>query len=140
MREGKTKTPEPRKAVGGNKSPPLKPVTASSVTTNPLWDALALRVQPKLAVGSADDPLEREADRWAERVTSAESPFCVARGNPAQSSRLARLLRSSPDKLAPPGLDAPLASNSAVPHGELGRPLDDPHRAFFESRFHHDFS
>src|SRR4051812_7776283 len=42
----------------------------------PLWAIPVGRVQPKLAVGRADDPLEHEADRMADRVMSmpAASP------------------------------------------------------------------
>ena len=50
---------------------PAEPTRDVSSPINPFWNSLALQagvVQPKLTVGQADDPYEREADRIADRV------------------------------------------------------------------------
>jgi peptidoglycan hydrolase-like protein with peptidoglycan-binding domain len=84
-------------------------------------------IQAKLATEQADDPLEQEADRIAERVTGAEAtghaePHGAAVPVPAPAPAAAQ---------AQPG-----------PAGELdsGAPLERPLRARMEGRFGHDFS
>src|SRR6185436_4483901 len=45
--------------------------SANPRETNPVWQSLALNlvgIQPKLAVGEADSPYEREADQIADRT------------------------------------------------------------------------
>jgi hypothetical protein len=44
---------------------------------NPLWQSLTMRsgvLQPKLTIGQADDPHEREADRVADQVMRMPDP------------------------------------------------------------------
>jgi hypothetical protein len=69
---------EPSKNETGATLGGARPKTkvADSVKVSPLWQSLALRpdaLQPKLTVGLADDPHEREADRVAE---PGAEPIC----------------------------------------------------------------
>ena len=69
---GRESSKNETKATPGSARP--KSVTADSVKVNPLWQSLAMRpgvLQPKLTVGQADDPYEREADRIADQVVRA---------------------------------------------------------------------
>ncbi|OAN36770.1 eCIS core domain-containing protein [Mycolicibacterium iranicum] len=103
-------------------------------------------VQPKLAIGAVDDPLEHEADRVADQVMRKEngpsSPFS------AQGRALSRKCATCEDEeentlqMKPAGA---AAANTAPPvvHAALrnsGRPLDHATRAFMEPRFARDFS
>jgi hypothetical protein len=118
---------------------------------------LAKPLQRTLRIGVVDDPLEREADRIAERVAQASD-----RSSPTTSSDLAlhrkcacggsseamgeceeckrkreTALQRSPTQAESPGV-AP-----AVVHDVLnssGQPLGSRERAFFEPAFGHDFS
>jgi hypothetical protein len=89
-----------------------------------------LGLQPKLIVGAADDPCEREADA-AARVVTAGSADAAADAPAARVSRRADLsagrMRTAP------------ASVSQAIEGR-GEPLGRAERAFFEPRFGHDFS
>jgi hypothetical protein len=81
-------------------------------------------MQPKLAIGSVNDPLEREADAVADRVMrtpSAPLPMSTAPGAPVNT-----------------GGEAPDIVNKAL--GSPGRPLDAPTRAYFESHLGRHFS
>jgi len=44
-------------------------------------------LQPKLAIGPVDDPLEQEADRVADQVMRAPAPEPAISGTPPQLSR-----------------------------------------------------
>jgi hypothetical protein len=81
-------------------------------------------IQARLETGAADDPLEQEANRAADRVMDTVAPA---------------LARPAPRQVAAP---APARVSGAA--GEAfrtpGRPLDNATRGFFESRFGHDFS
>jgi hypothetical protein len=86
-------------------------------------------LQPKLEIGSADDPLEHEADRAAGEVLTASTGDAPA---------MVQLK-------ATPGSAAPSARRTApaIVHDVLrspGQPLDPITRAFMEPRFGHDFS
>jgi Domain of unknown function (DUF4157) len=68
-------------AARGSAKPETAP--ANHVQVNPLWQSLAMRsgiVQPKLTVGQADDPYEREADRVADQVMRMPAPQSDGRG------------------------------------------------------------
>jgi hypothetical protein len=86
-------------------------------------------IRPKLAIGSAHDPVEREADRAAALVMRAHHPAAVpadlADASPAPSASRSAIP-------APPGVDAVLRT--------AGRPLEVGTRTFFEPRFGRDFS
>jgi len=119
----------------------------SSAGSNPLWQALSmrsvaslttdgadaeppLRVQPKLTVSAAGDPLEQEADRVAasaapgEHVNAAATPVRVVSRVAVPSGRA--------------GTSTPLDARIASPSG--GRPLPDAVRRDMETTFDADFS
>jgi hypothetical protein len=87
-----------------------------------------------LEIGAADDPLEREADRVAERVmrmeAMPETPLPLAVSNGPMVAPSGRGAAASGE--APPSVHAALA----MP----GQPLDASARAFFEPRFGVDLS
>lgn len=87
-------------------------------------------VQRKLAIGSSNDPLEREADRVAEQVLANRTqsdfsrvPISVQRHTPEGAHQ---------SQEAPPSVHRALAMS--------GRPLDAPVCQDMEARFGHDFS
>lgn len=97
---------------------------------DPLCDACEPGpVQAKLAVGAPDDPLEREADRIADRVAAghASGPMDGApiRVQPAGGKRTRGM------QTAPPSVARVLASD--------GRPLAPAVRQHMARRFGHDF-
>jgi hypothetical protein len=87
-----------------------------------------------LAIGAADDPLEREADQVAERVmrmeVPGETPMPRALSNGPMVASSGR--GSAAGDEAPPSVHAALISP--------GQPLAPSERAFFEPRFGQDFS
>jgi hypothetical protein len=89
-------------------------------------------VQPKLAIGAVDDPLEAEADRTAAEIIrdpQAASPQTA----PPEASRHQHVPAGAETAgLAPALVDDVLASP--------GRPLEPESRAFFGRRFGYDFS
>jgi hypothetical protein len=107
-----------------------------------------LRLQPKLATGAVNVPLEHEADRVAEQVMRMPDPDLSITAIPAQLSRKctaceeeekAKMLQSKP--ATPTGAAADAAP--PIVHEVLrspGQPLDAANRAFFEPRFGYDFS
>jgi Domain of unknown function (DUF4157) len=98
-------------------------------------------LQPKLAVGRADDPLEREADAVAEQVMRMPTPAQLSRKCAeceAEEEEKAKKIQTKPAGSAGPAAEAP-----AIVHEVLrspGQPLDAATRAFFEPRFGYDFS
>ena len=95
-------------------------------------------LQPKLAVGSADDPLEREADRIAEQVMNFPNAGRPAIATPTQ-----------PGNIPAPRTNSDATTQSAsrplpdIVHEVLrtpGQPLDQESRVFFEPRFRNDFN
>lgn len=104
-------------------------------------------VQPKLTIGRPDDPLEREADLMAERVTGA--------GRPTGPQNLGQggVVRHSVQRLSASDGEASVQSSSvaegAGPGGSMssrirspggGRPLGDSVRNEMEGAFGADFS
>jgi hypothetical protein len=87
-------------------------------------------VQAKLAVGHADDPLEAEADRVADRVLGTAAPGAV-QAAPVRVQRLAAGASPAASS-APASVDRVLAS--------AGNRIDEGVRADMEQRFGHDFS
>ena len=87
-------------------------------------------LQKKLAIGAADDPLERDADRVADQVmaASAHSQVC---GGPVRIQRFTGQGGGQMD-MAPASVERVLASS--------GRPLEPALRKDMEQRFGHDFS
>jgi hypothetical protein len=102
-------------------------------------------LQPKLAVGAVDDPLEREADAVADQVMRMEAPAPVLQASPLQLSRKCEACEEEDqEKLQKKSAGA--AAPQTVPpivHEVLrspGQPLDGETRAFMEPRFGYDFS
>lgn len=87
-------------------------------------------LQRKLAIGSSNDPLEREADRVADQVMAASSHPTV-NSTPPHVQRYAGQATEGTDT-APASVDRVLASS--------GRPLDVELQQDMEQRFGHDFS
>ena len=89
-------------------------------------------LQKKLAIGAADDPLEREADRAAERVMAMRSrPMELSQMHRPVLSRFAAGNAAGADAAALVGVHGTLQS--------AGDPLSATLRDFFEPRFGHDF-
>jgi hypothetical protein len=86
-------------------------------------------IQPKLAVGAVDEPLEREADRAADEAV--RMPAALPPIGDAPDFTL-----KSPDTAS--GAPAPPVAHEAL--RSPAQPLDRHERTFFESRFGRDFS
>jgi uncharacterized protein DUF4157 len=105
----------------------------------PVRNEAPARIQAKLTVGQADDPLEREADRVADQVIRMPEP----RGGPEDG------LRRNGGTVPPIQANRAGAGGNAgfeappIVHDVLrspGHPLDAATRAFAEPRFGRDFS
>jgi hypothetical protein len=92
--------------------------------------ASSLMLQKKLAIGPADDPLEREADRVADQVMAAPARSSVRNVTPP----IQRFTRQGEGTMAtaPASVERVLASP--------GRPLERSLREDMEQRFGYDFS
>ncbi|ABI57088.1 eCIS core domain-containing protein [Alkalilimnicola ehrlichii MLHE-1] len=123
-------------------------------------------LQPRLKLGARDDPLEREAERTAERVTrgpapASDDPTAPGAGSPDAARRAPPAtapVASGAHGAAPADAPVPLPEEreeeapgaaDALPEplarriGHLqqgGRPLPEDLRAFMEPRFGQDFS
>lgn len=87
-------------------------------------------VQAELAVGAANDPLERQADRIADQVLAGQVP--EAADDAGASLRRAAEGSTTAPAAVPASVQRTLASS--------GRPLAAPLRQDMEQRFGHDFS
>jgi hypothetical protein len=106
-----------------------------------------LRLQPKLAIGSVNHPLEQEADRIAEEVMRMSGPDLSIAAEPIGFSRkcteseeeyTAQKLPAKPAGSTEPATDEARPIVDEVLHSP-GQPLDPTVRAFMEERFGHDF-
>jgi hypothetical protein len=103
-------------------------------------------IQPKLVVGHANDPLEHEADRIADRVMGMPDPWPSIGSTRSQVSRKCdacekkdnELQRNAAGLSDPIVGEAPQISNDALHSGSQS--LEPATRAFFERRFGYDFS
>jgi hypothetical protein len=111
--------------------------------------SLTRAIQPKLVVGRADDPLEREADRIADQVMRIPHPEPAISTEPLRITRKCDACEEEEmtQTLRPKETAAHRASVEreapAIVHEVLrspGHPLDKPTRDFFEPRFGRDFS
>jgi hypothetical protein len=94
-------------------------------------------LQPKLAIGPVDDPLEREADAVADRVMNAPADgLPVQRTCAACAHEEAEQLQQKATRDVGPG---PMESVAGVLQSS-GRPIGRGTREFFEPRFGYDFS
>ncbi|HEV2446136.1 MAG TPA: DUF4157 domain-containing protein, partial [Candidatus Sulfopaludibacter sp.] len=122
----------------------------------------APRIQAKLKVGAASDPLEREADEAAERVMRTAEPMAAAAAissgaspgirrkcgcggtcdqcreekGETSGSAAVRMKSAAGDRHA--GMPAPPSVHEVL--RSPGQPLDSATRGFMERRFGHDFS
>jgi hypothetical protein len=106
-----------------------------------------IRLQRKLAIGSVDDPQEREADAIADAVMRMPDPALAVSATPPQVSRKGAECEEEEKTLQmKPTAASPASAVDEVPpivHEVLrqpGQPLDALTRAFFEARLGHDFS
>ena len=113
----------------------------------PHWSIGELPVQPKLAIGAVDDPLEHEADRVADQVMRMPDPALAVSAAPPQVSRkCAACEEEDKQKLQMKSASSDQNSAAEAPAivqevlREPGEPLDAELRAFFEPRFGYDFS
>ena len=102
-------------------------------------------LQAKLAVGASDDPLEREADRVADRVMAMPTAVADVGGAPPAINRKCAVCDDEETLQAKPsGVTEAVAVAAPESISEVlrspGRPLDTATRAYFEPRFGHDFS
>lgn len=93
------------------------------------------RLQTRLRVGDASDPLEREADEVAERVLRSAGPIQAL----APSPEMARRASATPGMAVRPQLGPATEQKIQALRGG-GEPLPEPVRELFEPRFGHDFS
>jgi len=106
--------------------------------------------QPKLTVGPANDPAERQADQLADRVMRQEeeeqeetlqakiSPLSVQRFCPECEEEEEETLQLKDHGREPTSREAPPIVNRAL--GSSGMPLDPGTRANMENRMGYDFS
>jgi len=101
-------------------------------------------VQPKLAIGAVNDPLEREADRAAGQVMRGVTPQIESA--PAQPSRSCTACEEEVARAPSPQARTAPSTGTAVPPivdetlSSSGEPLSMAARTFFEPRFGFDFS
>ena len=88
------------------------------------------KLQAKLEIGAANDPLEREADQVADQVMHMQAPKELAMGPPLMQRAQSHSVRSSAEE-APPSVELALQSP--------GRPLDSAIREVMEPRFGIEF-
>ena len=104
----------------------------------------AVILQPKLAIGSIDDPLEHEADRVADQVMRTPTPeISVTAAQPIVSRKCAECEEEEKLQKKEAGPQAATNETPAIVHavlGSPGQPLDAATRAYFEPRFGYDFS
>jgi len=106
--------------------------------------SVPLGLQTKLAIGTAGDASEREADRISEQITATPrlggackcGDVCPKCRREPEAARALRTTRS--DDSARSRTDAPPVVHEALRSGS--QPLGADDRAYFESRLGHDFS
>jgi hypothetical protein len=127
--------------------PRARPAVASRPRAGALHDQRSNQaLQAKLAVGRADDPLEHEADRAADRVLAGGSSGPLGSA-PAQAQRRCAACEAEDDATlqrdaeGPASTGAPGAARAAADAvAQGGRPLPSALRAYFEPRFGRDLS
>jgi hypothetical protein len=113
------------------------------------------RAQPKLRIGAANDPAEREADRIADGVMGSAGPVAApaAEAAAAVNRKCAGCGEEEAQRRAEPAPAAGIAGGAGAAGGTAspgaeaalndlgsGASLPQADRAFFESRFDRDFS
>jgi hypothetical protein len=134
MHRSRTPAP-PKNTSAGDRLVPANP----SLLANPLWRALATRIQPRLTVNQPGDEYEREADRVADLVT--RMPVPAGGAVPA----LRRKCAACDEELQAKGEPGAARDGSPVPAARIqqavaeARPLPDAARHWAEPRFGADF-
>src|SRR5262249_40427092 len=104
----------------------------------------SIPIQTKLAIGAANDPLEREADSVADEVMRGPSPgVSVSNASPRISRQCAACEDEEVRRKTAGTVEAGLGDAPTNVHEVLqspGQRLDKHSRSFFESRFGRDFS
>lgn len=93
-------------------------------------------LQPKLAIGQANDAYEQEADSVAEQVMRMPDSQVLRRKSDEYDQSSALVQRKATGEVA--GAEAPPIVHEVL--RSPGQPLDRATRAFFEPRFGQDFS
>jgi len=99
-------------------------------------------IQAQLDVGAVDDPLEREADLVADRVTRMPGPEVPAATAPPQIGRKQAAGPTDGLKKQPAGPQAVAGEAPAIVQEVLrspGQPLDEATQSYFGPRFGYDF-
>jgi Domain of unknown function (DUF4157) len=115
----------PDRANSQQASPPLTAPHPSSL------------IQPKLAIGRVDDPLEHEADRTADQIMRMPAPEVSVSAGVEEEQKALNLQTKPVTTLQTPSVAPGLVHE--VLHSR-GQPLDPVTQAFFEPRFGYDFS
>jgi hypothetical protein len=106
----------------------------------------SLFIQPNLAIGQVNDPLEHEADRVADQVMRMSAPNFTIGPTPPPISHKCEVDEEEERQMLqikPAGSQAPTAEAPSIVHEVLrspGQPLDATARAYFEPHYQHDFS
>lgn len=104
-------------------------------------------VQPKLRVGRVDDPLEREADRVADRVMQTPDAAVAVGPSAAAGGTVQRRCADCDEEIRRKPGGGPCCADGSAGATETairplsgGTPLPAAERAYFEPRFGRDFS
>jgi hypothetical protein len=109
----------------------------------------AARAQPRLRIGAANDPAEREADRVADGIMAGQAAAPTAQAAAGVNRKCMGcdeedakppVLRTASAARPMAGGTASAAAEAAVGQLGAGASLPRADRAFFESRFGRDFS
>lgn len=132
--------------------PIAAPAPAPREQSGARWDLTGVpafpRAQPKLRIGAANDPAEREADRVADGIMAGPvaAPTAKAAGinrkcmGCGEEEAKPPVLRKTGGARPTAGGTASAAAEAAVGNLGSGASLPRADRAFFESRFDRDFS
>jgi hypothetical protein len=128
-----SRTPVPQQATGADWR------AGFDFSAVPVRHYPSLRIQPKLAVGQSDDPLEHEADRLADQVMRMPEPQAKTHNlsNAWRAVQPAPIHAKSAADTGPTSVEAPPIVREVL--NSPGQPLDAATRAFFEPRFKQDF-
>jgi hypothetical protein len=124
---------------------PEPPPAQHEAIRSPVTLGLLSHIQPKLTVGSVNDPLEDAADRVADQVMhiaepqiAVVSPRISRKSSSGGEKEEAHQLRARREASGAAADDAPAVVTALL--GSPGRPLEADTRAFMESRLGCDLS
>ncbi len=125
--------------------PPDRPNQPQALLAFPR-PSLPIIIQPKLAIGRVDDPLERQADRIADQVMRMPDPDLSITRAPPQLSRKCSVCEEEEGALQAKPAGLPKVPAREAPHivhevlHSPGQPIDTPTRIFMEHRIGRDFT